>query len=72
MNGNARLGILFAIFGGSLVSQGIEGLDDSVWQGVIATVLGLFMSIAAFSQVDKGISESIKLNELQKAAKTRR
>lgn len=69
MNGNARLGILFAIFGGSAVSQGVEGLSDNVWSGTIAIVLGLCMSMVAFGQVDKGISESIRVHDLEKAAK---
>ena len=72
MNGNARLGILYAIFSGSLVSQGIEGLSESVWQAAIAIILGFLLGIGSFARVDKGIKESIRINELEKAAKTRR
>ncbi|UUG69526.1 hypothetical protein SEA_SHAM_226 [Streptomyces phage Sham] len=70
MNGNARLGILFALMSGSFTSQGAESIDS--WQGLVALVIGLAMGVASFDQVDKGIKESIRLNELEKAAKTRR
>lgn len=69
MNGNSRLGILYAIFGGSMVSQGIEGLSENVVAGGILTLLGLFLSIASFSQIDKGVKESIRIHDLEKAAK---
>lgn len=70
MNGNARLGVLFALFGGSMGTQGADMLSENAWAAWGLMILGLLVVFAAFNEVNKGIEESIRLHDLKKAAKT--
>lgn len=69
MNGNARLGVFYALFGGSIGSQGFDAFSDSWWVGALMMVIGFLLVGAAFSQVDKAIKESIRMHDLEKIAK---
>lgn len=67
-NGNIRLGLIFAVVTGSVISRGLDEMDKSAWTGGIAVLLGLAFYFMASDQVNRGVKETIRLHDLEKAA----
>lgn len=68
MNGNIRFGTFATFLGGVLVANGVQAVHHNLW-GILTIALGVLADIVGIDNVNKGVKETVRLHDLEKAAK---